>query len=106
MSKLLKASALAASVVLVTGCAMARSPVGNGGLFTDVKGSESAGAANSGYKSGSSCAVNILGLVAYGDASAHTAASNGGVGKIHSVDYKTNTILGVWARTCTIVYGE
>jgi hypothetical protein len=44
--------------------------------------------------------------VAYGDASARTAASNAGISKIQTVDYKTNTVLGVWARSCTQVAGE
>jgi len=106
MKKVLTASLLAAGIVLVTGCASGRSPVNNGLIYSDVKGSESAGAAETSSRHGMSCASNILGLFAYGDASAHTAAGNGGVSKIHSVDYSTNTVLGLWARSCTIVYGE
>jgi len=79
MKKVLTASLLAAGIVLVTGCASGRSPVNNGLIYSDVKGSESAGAAETSSRHGMSCASNILGLFAYGDASAHTAAGNGGV---------------------------
>lgn len=106
MKNTLKLAAVASAIILTTGCAMGRSPVSNGMIFTDVKGSESATSGASASKHGESCATNVLGLVAYGDASAHTAADNGGISKIQTVDYKTNTVLGVWARSCTHVFGE
>ncbi|HNN87396.1 MAG TPA: TRL-like family protein [Pseudomonadales bacterium] len=106
MKKLFIATALASTVALTTGCAVARSPVNNGFLFTDVKGSESVGSAASGTRYGRACSANVLGLVAYGDSSARTAASRAGINHIQTVDYSTNTVLGVWAQTCTLVYGE
>jgi hypothetical protein len=106
MKRTLKIAAVSSIMLLTTACAMGRSPVNNGAIFTDVKGSESVGVSASGSKRGESCATNVLGLVAYGDASARTAASNAGISKIQTVDYKTNTVLGVWARSCTQVAGE
>ena len=106
MKKALIATALATGIVLTTGCAVARAPVNNGLLFTDVKGSESVGSATSGTRYGRACSANVLGLVAYGDSSARTAASRAGINHIQTVDYSTNTVLGVWAQTCTLVYGE
>ena len=34
------------------------------------------------------------------------AASNGGITRIHHVDFETMNILGIYARYVTIVYGE
>ncbi|MEZ5540371.1 MAG: TRL-like family protein [Pseudomonadales bacterium] len=106
MKKLLTATAIAATVAMTAGCATARAPVSNGWLFTDVKGSESVGDATSGVRYGRACSANVLGLVAYGDSSTRTAASRAGISRIQTVDYSTNTVLGVWAQTCTLVYGE
>lgn len=92
-------------VVLVTGCAMGRSPV-TGFLFTEVKGSESVSSNAIGSKTGSSCATSILGWVATGDASSTAAAKAGGITQISSVDYHTRSILGLWAESCTLVTGK
>jgi hypothetical protein len=47
-----------------------------------------------------------LGWIGTGDASAATAAKNGGISKISSVDYHTKSILGLWAESCTKVSGD
>ena len=47
-----------------------------------------------------------MGFYAVGDASVETAAKNGGITKIHHVDYETQSILGVIADYTTVVYGN
>jgi hypothetical protein len=56
-------------------------------------------------KSGTAEASGILG-VAFGDSSIHTAMANGGITKIHHVDMKTLSVLGVYAKSTTVVWGE
>lgn len=41
-----------------------------------------------------------------GDCSIKTAMENGGITKIHHVDYKVTSILGIVGSTTTLVYGE
>jgi len=41
-----------------------------------------------------------------GDASIQAAMQNGGITKIHHVDYKVTSVLGVYATYTTVVYGE
>ena len=48
----------------------------------------------------------ILGIIATGDASISTAASNGGVKKISHIDAHKKSILGIFATYEVFVYGE
>ena len=41
-----------------------------------------------------------------GDASVQTAARNAGITKISHVDYKKTSVIGVYAKVITVVYGE
>ena len=41
-----------------------------------------------------------------GDASLKAAMDNGGITKVHHVDYEVKNILGIVGSTTTIVYGE
>jgi hypothetical protein len=45
-------------------------------------------------------------VFATGDASIATAATNGGIKRIHHVDHETTNILGIYAKYVTVVYGE
>lgn len=101
MRSLLTAGALA-MVLLATGCVY--SEVGPA-LFTDIKGpiAPAAGAAKG--KTGSSCASNIIGLVAMGDASIEAAKRAGGITKVTSVDHHSKWLV-VYGEFCTIVTGE
>jgi hypothetical protein len=97
--------------LLFTGCAaMTISPV-PGVLYTEIKAPEGALAAPVGEvatysKVGSASCTSILGLIATGDASVAEAMANGGITKIHHVDYAGDNILGVVAKYTVIVYGE
>jgi len=56
-------------------------------------------------KKGQATATGVI-LYTEGDASIKAAMENGGITKIHHVDYKVKNILGLVGSTTTIVYGE
>ena len=91
---------------VLTGCAAVKSPVSNGLLYTGVSGPVAATASDVYSKVGKSSCVAILGIVSTGDASIDAAMKNGGITKIHHVDHKSTSVLGVYAKFTTIVYGE
>jgi hypothetical protein len=102
---MLKPLVLAVScAVLVTGCAIGHGPV-FAPVTIDMKGPVSAGPAATGPKVGRAEAWGIL-VFATGDASIATAATNGGIKRIHHVDHETTNILGIYAKYVTVVYGE
>ena len=94
-----------AVVTLLTGCAASMSPT-TGFLYTDVKGPLAATSNAASPKVGTAICTSILGLVATGDASVETAMKNGGITKIHHVDYHSTGILGIFATFTVTVYGE
>ena len=59
-----------------------------------------------GSKTGQAMMINYLGWIATGDASVATAAANGGISKVKTVDYHFDTILGIINKTTTIVTGD
>jgi len=59
-----------------------------------------------GTKRGEAVSSTVLGLVAWGDASVRTAATNGGLTTIRHVDYAYFNVLGVYATFTTVVYGD
>lgn len=92
--------------IVLTGCmATAVSPV-SGILVTDVKGPLTATDLPNYSKVGTASCFSILGLVGVGDASIDTAAKNAGITKIHHVDYKSFSILGILAQYTVYVYGD
>jgi len=97
------------SVVLLssalTGCIAVATPA-VGVAYTDVKWSGPVTSNAAATKTGKAEASTIMGLVATGDASVEAAAKNGGITKIHHVDYHTTNILGVYGKIITTVYGE
>jgi hypothetical protein len=93
-------------IPILAGCAAyAVAPV-TGFLYTDVQGPMTATESTGSSKVGTATCSSILGLVAQGDASIETAAKNGGITKIHHVDYYSKSILGVYATFTVKVYGE
>ena len=96
-----------AGIFLLTGCAMMNSaaPV-SGFLYTGVKGPVTATAGPSYSKVGQSSATSILGIIATGDASIDAAMKNGNITKIHHVDYKVDSVLGLFVTYTVFVYGE
>ena len=94
------------SITLLTGCAaMAISPV-SGGLYTNARAPITATANPTYSKVGTASCSSILGLIGTGDASIDAAMKNGGISKIHHVDYESKNILGIYAKYTVIVHGE
>jgi len=90
----------------MSGCAVVVSPVGNGSIYTSVKGPLGVGSGSGASKKGRSCARSILGIVATGDASIESAKQRGGITTVASVDHDSMSVLGVYSRFCTLVAGE
>ncbi|WP_238582904.1 TRL-like family protein [Isoalcanivorax pacificus] len=104
--KIIKLLAMGTMITTLGGCAAAVSPVGNGFLFTSVAGPVNASDNEHSSKTGESCAANILGIVAGGNASIDAAKQKGNISKVSSVDYRSTTVLGMFSQSCTIVKGE
>ncbi len=96
----------AAAAVLFSGCAMTVGTPATGFLYTDAQGPGHAATPNKIAKTGTSTCTSVLGLLASGDCSISTAAKNGGISKVSTVDYKVKNILGIYATTEIIVTGE
>ena len=107
--KKLSASVLLASVavMLLTGCA-GITPIagGTGGmLFTSTDAAVAVGSANGSDKVGTAESTAII-CFATGDSSIQKAMQSGGITKIHHVDCKVFSVLGLYAKYTTVVYGE
>lgn len=105
---ILAISALAAAAVL-SGCA--RGSVTEAGAGTIYSGKTKHFVAVTDNKIGSKEGkagplVNIIGIVPNGDTSIATAAKDGGITKIATVDAQITNILGVYSETTLIVTGE
>lgn len=96
------AAALLASL-LFTGCM--RTPVA-GAFYTDIKdGFAVTGNAGS-NKVGTAEIRGYAGVVALGDASIQTAAREAGITRIHHVDYRVKSYVGMYTIYTVIVYGD
>lgn len=106
MKKLLLVAGAVATLSL-SGCAIAPTPVGTGFLFSDVQGPFAVDDSNAGSaKTGRACAINVLGMVATGDASIETAKKVGGITKVSNVNTDQFSVLWFFNRFCTVVVGE
>lgn len=105
MRGLMVCGLLCVMAVAVTGCI---SPVGApimGMVYTDVTGPGGIGDASGFSKVGQAEATGIV-CVATGDASVDAAMKSAGITKVHHVDIKYYSILGVYGKATTTVYGE
>lgn len=105
MKKAIIFAAAIASAAALSGCAVASAPV-SGVLYTDVNYPITATSNEQGSKSGEASATSILGIIATGDASVAEAAKNGGISKVKTVDVKSTSILGIYAKYTVVVTGE
>jgi len=98
---------LSALALLTSGCGgVVASPL-SGCLYTNVNApiDSEEGVADS--KTGEACAVSILGLVAFGDASIDAAKKAGGISAVSTVDYhSTGCLTFLYGRFCTVVTGK
>ena len=90
----------------LSGCATAITRNGAGIFYTDTSDSVTATDLAQASKEGQACAMNYLGLVSIGNMTVDAAKKAGGIKKVASVDFTQNSILGVYAKSCTIVRGE
>ena len=90
-------------VLLLSSCAFS---VPTGKWYSDIKGGVAVTSNSVSKKVGTSECISVLGLVATGDASIQEAAKEAGISKISHVDYQYFSVLGLFARYTTIVYGE
>ena len=111
MMRLIRASAIALVALSTTACAgFYTAPVvpPTAFVFTsiaapmDVQFDETA----TGTKRGEASTTNVLGLVSFGDASARAAAQQGGITVVKHADYEFLSVLGIFSRFTTIVYGD
>ena len=104
MKKLLFGAVLAAAA---SGCVMVGKTNAAAPLTLDVQSPDMSFVDNSvkPEKKGIATASGII-IFVDGDASLKAAMENGGIKKIHHVDYKVKNILGIVGSTTTIVWGE
>ena len=93
------------AMILLSGCANVMSPAV--GVFYSATNAPIAATEAASYsKVGTASCSSILGIVATGDASITAAMKNGGITKIHHVDYHSTNVLGFYAEMTTSVYGD
>ncbi len=103
MKKLIAAAAVA---TMASGCLWIESSA-NAPIVLNVKAPVSSYVDNSvkPLKIGKATASGII-CFTEGDASIKAAMENGGIQKVHHVDYEVKNIFGIVGSTTTIVYGE
>lgn len=100
------------ALVGLVGCAPFRAPVvpPQGLVFSNTSAplsTEFNQSTPASSRQGTASANSVLGLVAWGDASANTAAANGGLTTINYADYKVLTILfGVYSQFTVVAHGN
>ena len=104
MKKLIAVAALA---VAASGCVMVGQTNAAAPIMLDVQSPDTSFVDNSvkPEKMGSATAEGII-CFTKGDASLKTAMENGGIKKVHHVDYKVTSIFGIIGSSTTIVWGE
>lgn len=111
MRALVGAVAVLVCCALLAGCAgMGRAPVmpPQGIGFTDYTAPLDIDLDKTalGTKRGEASSSSILGLIATGDASIQAAARNGQINTINHADYRLLSILGLYTKYTTVVYGD
>lgn len=85
--------------------ARTQSPISSLVTVTE-SGVDATGATTGASKVGRATARNILGLVAFGDATVQEAAREAGITTIHHVDAESTRIWFFYSQYTTVVYGE
>lgn len=105
--KKIKTLLIVLPLVSAFGCAAGLMPVGAIHAPNGIGGSLVAGdSTEEPTRVGRATATSALGLIATGDASIQTAMKNGGITKMHHVDYVTTVKYGLKAETTVLVYGN
>ena len=92
------------AVAMLAGCA---TPFPQGVLYTDMKlPLDVTGNGGKAPKVGTAECTSVFALVATGDCSIEAARKQGGITKIHHVDWDANNVLGILGNYKVVVYGE
>ena len=104
MNKLMFVAALAA---IASGCVMVGPTNAGAPIMLNVQTPDVSFIDNS-VKPAKKGTATATGLICFteGDASLKAAMTNGGITKVHHVDYEVKSILGIVGSTTTIVWGE
>jgi hypothetical protein len=104
MKKVFMFLGLASVAVLMSSCAL----LGTGMVYEGitVPHSVTSNTISDNAKVGKSNYISVLGIVAVGDGGVNAAAKNAGIKKISHVDEQKTSVLGVFTKSETIVYGE
>lgn len=78
----------------------------HGILYADATMAASATQNSLGIRQGQACAHSVFGLVTWGDGGVAAAAKNGAIDNIASVDERSVSVLGIYAKACSIVSGS
>jgi hypothetical protein len=109
MKKSMALVVVLAAASMMTGCAgfaFSGRGVPMGTLYAETSANEQVTENGLASKRGEACATSILGLVTTGDASVATAAKNGGISKVASVDHQFQNMLGFYSKYCVVVSGQ
>lgn len=105
MKKVFMFFGIASIAVLMSSCAT----IGLGGMVYEgitVPNAVTSNTLSDNAKVGKSNHVSVLGIIAVGDGGINAAAKNAGIKKISHVDEQKTSVLGVFSKSETIVYGE
>lgn len=105
MKRRLSIIGLGLAVFFLSGCAMAAAPV-NGTLYSHVVGPVNATSVPKATRTGKACSATYLGWVALGEGGIENAKREGGISEVASVDSESFSVLGLYARFCTVVTGN
>ncbi len=98
---------LALACLAASGCAYAYGPSGLPALISTTTVPVAAGPdTDAGGKRGEATAVNVLGLFSFGNASVRSAANDGSITKIKTVDAQVTNILFLYSSYTTQVTGD
>lgn len=90
---------------IISGCATVTSPV-SGVIVKSLSHPINATSNKVGSKEGTAACKSILGIIAIGDCSIKTAAKNGAIKSISTVDVETLSVFGLYAEYKVVVTGE
>ena len=98
---------VAALAAMASGCVVVGKTNAQSAITLDVSSPDTSFVDNSvkPAKMGTATAKGIICFVE-GDASLKAAMDNGGISKVHHVDYKVFNVLGIVGSTTTVVWGE
>ncbi len=102
----MKKLTILSTVALLGACAYTSQPAGMGGLVTQTKAPVMATSNSGASKTGTACAENFLGLVVMGDASVEAAKKDAKITNVSSVSLDNFGVLGLYAKSCTVVTGN